>query len=96
MNDLLIYGAIIFCILLQTFAGYKKNKIVGLILPILFIFFMVFLIFSGNFEINIKNIIIPLLVLLALGSIYDSSAKSHDKKLKKELEKMKAKDMKDK
>lgn len=96
MTNFLIYGATIFCIFLQTFAGYKKNKILGSILPILFILFITFLIFSGNFEFNLQNIIIPLLVLLALGSIYDNASKNKNKKLKKELEKMKAKDIKDK
>lgn len=77
----------------QHFFGYLKNKYLGAILPILLLGSVAFFIYKGTFEFTFRDIIIPLFGLFVLFGMYQSGKASKDKKIAKELEKMKAKDI---
>lgn len=88
--ELLIIVAVI---AIQTFCGYIGNKYLGSILPIIFLGFVGFFLYKGTLGFNFKDIIMPFLGLLTLVMIYEGGKETKKSKIKKELEKMKAKDI---
>lgn len=54
---------------------------------------VVYIVISGHWNLSLKNILIPFVGLIALICMYEGGKESKKKKLTKELEKMKAKDI---
>ena len=93
MNNILELLLIIFVIAFQTLSGYLGKKYLGAILPIIFSGLVVYIVIRGQLDFSFKNILIPFVGLVALICMYESGKESKKKKLEKELEKMKAKDI---
>lgn len=93
MSNLVEVLIMIVVIGFQTFCGYIRNKYLGSILPVIFLSFIVFFLFKGALAFNFKDIILPLIGTLALLMIYQGGKEAKQNKVKKELEKMKAKDI---
>ncbi len=72
---------IIIAIVLQYLFGYLKNPYLGSIVPILSIILVIYLFTKGTMDLNVKNILMPIIGLSAMGFLY-SDGKS--KRLKKE------------
>lgn len=60
----------IIVIAVQSFAGYRHNKYLGLVLPILFIGSIVYLTLTGRYVLNLSNILMPIVVLIVLIGVY--------------------------
>ncbi|MEO2553532.1 hypothetical protein [Enterococcus casseliflavus] len=76
----------------QSFAGYLGNKYVGAILPVVFSLIVISLFVTGKLTVSFRDILMPFVGLFALLGIYESADQSKKAKIKKEMEKMKAKD----
>ncbi|MBE9909365.1 hypothetical protein [Enterococcus casseliflavus] len=76
----------------QSFAGYLGNKYLGAILPIVFSLIVIYLFLTGNLTFSFKDILMPFVGLFVLIGMYESADQSKKAKIKKEMEKMKAKD----
>ncbi|WP_342630402.1 hypothetical protein [Lactococcus lactis] len=88
--ELLLVVAII---AFQTFCGYIGNKYLGMVFPLTFIGFVLFFLSQGALDFNFKDIIMPFFGPLILAFVYDGGKQTRKKKIKKELDKMKAKDI---
>ncbi|MQW23958.1 MULTISPECIES: hypothetical protein [unclassified Lactococcus] len=96
MTDILIILIIVAVICFQTFAGYKNKKILGSVLPLVYIGLVIFFLFKGLLTWSIRDVTFSILGPLLLMSIYSGGKEAHNKKQKKEIEKMKAKDISNK
>lgn len=85
---LIIIGVIGF----QTFSGHIGNKYLGSILPLVFTGIILYIVVSGHFSLSFRDILMPVIGYLALFAIYESAKESKKSKIRKEIEKMKAKD----
>ncbi|KAA9179866.1 hypothetical protein F6X86_03710 [Enterococcus durans] len=93
MTNILELLLIVFVIAFQTLSGYLGKKYLGAILPVIFSGLVVYIVISGHWNLSLKNILIPFVGLIALICMYEGGKESKKKKLTKELEKMKAKDI---
>lgn len=93
MGNLIELLIIVVIIGFQTFSGYIGNKYLGSILPIIFLGFVGFFLFKGALGFNFKDIIMPFLGFFILVMIYEGGRETKKNKVKKELDKMKAKDI---
>ena len=93
MGNLLELLLVVAIIAFQTFCGYIGNKYLGMVLPLTFIGFVLFFLSQGALGFNFKDIIMPFFGPLILAFIYDGGKQTRKKKIKKELDKMKAKDI---
>lgn len=66
----------------QTFAGYRGNKYLGLILPILFIEIVFYIFLKGTLTFSLRDILIPLVGILSLAMIYERANKARQLKRK--------------
>lgn len=57
-------------IAVQSFAGYRHNKYLGMILPILFVGSVIYLIAVGRYNLSFTNILMPIVVLIGLIGVY--------------------------
>lgn len=89
---LLIMGLTLLVIGVQSLFGYKKWKAAGWVLPLTLLGFVLYCAFRGLMKFNVRDILMPLLGLLALGMLWQRGADRAEQKRQKELEKMKAKD----
>ncbi|MDT2861308.1 hypothetical protein [Lactococcus lactis] len=96
MDNLIGILIVIAIIAFQTFCGYIGNRYLGMILPLIFIGFVIFFFFKGTLGFNFKDIVMPFFGPLILALTYDGGKRSRKDKIKKELEKMKAKDISNK
>ena len=92
MSNFLEIGIVIAVIGIQTFSGYLGNKYLGAILPIVFSLIVIYLFITGKLTVSFRDILMPFVGLFALLGIYESADQSKKAKIKKEMEKMKAKD----
>lgn len=93
MGNLLELLLVVAIIAFQTFCGYIGNKYLGMILPLTFLGFVLFFLSQGALSFNFKDIIMPFFGPLILAFTYDGGKQARKKKIKKELDKMKAKDI---
>ncbi|CEN28172.1 MULTISPECIES: hypothetical protein [Pseudolactococcus] len=93
MSNVIEIVSIIVVIGFQTFCGYIKNKYLGSILPIMFILFIGYFLFEGSLAFNFRDIIMPFIGTFTLLMIYQGGKEAKENKIKKELDKMKAKDI---
>ncbi len=93
MSSLLEIVMIVAVIALQTFAGYIGNKYMGAVLPIVFTGIVVYLFISGNLTLSFSDIFMPIIGPLVLIGIYESGKESKKKKVEKEMDKMRARDI---
>ncbi|ODJ53359.1 hypothetical protein BFR40_01725 [Brochothrix thermosphacta] len=77
----------------QTFSGRIGNKYLGSILPIIFIGFIIYSFVIVQLNFSFKDLFMSFLGLTVLASMYAGGVEAKKKKLKKELDKMKAKDI---
>ena len=77
---------------LQTFLGYRGNKYLGAILPVLFCGAVIFLFVRGYLSFSFKDMLMPLIGFLSLIAVYERANQSRKAKIKTEMEKMKAQD----
>lgn len=73
--------SLIVVIALQYLFGYLKNPYLGVILPILSIILVIYLISKGTMDLNMKNILMPIIGLSAMGFLWNDGK---TKRLKKE------------
>ncbi|MFQ3843374.1 hypothetical protein AABD41_01850 [Staphylococcus pseudoxylosus] len=88
--------AILYAVLLaiQYFLSRTGNKIVGAIVPIIFVIILIYLYLTEKLGLNIwGTIIFGVIGLLFLLGQWDSAQKDNKKKMKKELDKMEGKDL---
>ncbi|MBM2658997.1 hypothetical protein [Staphylococcus pseudoxylosus] len=88
--------AILYAVLLaiQYFLSRTGNKIVGAIVPIIFVIILIYLYLTEKLGLNIwGTIILGVIGLLFLLGQWDSAQKDNKKKMKKELDKMEGKDL---
>ncbi|WP_411848019.1 hypothetical protein [Staphylococcus pseudoxylosus] len=79
---------------IQYFLSRTGNKIVGVIVPIIFVIVLIYLYLTGKLGLNIWGaIIFGVIGLLFLLGQWDSAQKDNKKKMKKELDKMEGKDL---
>ncbi|MFD2391345.1 hypothetical protein ACK4CS_08895 [Enterococcus gallinarum] len=93
MSNLMEILIIIAVIAFQTLSGYIGNKYMGAILPLIFSGLVIYIILSGNLNLSVRNVLMPIIGLVALICIYEGGKESKKKKTIKEMEKMKAKDI---
>lgn len=97
MNILAILSpAIFYAVLLaiQYFLSRTGNKIVGAIVPVIFVIVLIYLYLSEKLALNIWGaIIFGVIGLLFLLGQWDSAQKDNKKKTKKELDKIEGKDL---
>lgn len=97
MNILAILSpAIFYAVLLaiQYFLSRTGNKIVGAIVPVIFVIVLIYLYLSEKLALNIWGaIIFGIIGLLFLLGQWDSAQKDNKKKTKKELDKIEGKDL---
>ncbi|EOK14526.1 hypothetical protein [Enterococcus faecalis] len=93
MDNIVDYVVIIAVIAFQTFAGRIGNRYLGAILPIVFLGFVLYFLVSGNLSLSFKDIVMPVIGTISLICIYAGGEEYRNKKIRKELEKMKAKDL---
>ncbi len=93
MNNSLELLLIVFVIAFQTFAGYLGKIYLGVILPIILGGLVIYFIINNQLTFSFKDIVLPIVGLTALIGLYEGGKESKKKKLAKELEKMKAKDL---
>lgn len=79
-------------IVLQTYFGYIRSRILGAILPIASILIFIYLLYKGILEFNLITVILPLVGLFSLTGLWQSGKNKKDIKEKNEIDKMKAKD----
>ncbi|MEB7755822.1 hypothetical protein NGB23_01635 [Staphylococcus xylosus] len=88
--------AILYAVLLaiQYFLSRTGNKIVGAIVPVIFVIVLIYLYLSEKLALNIWGaIIFGIIGLLFLLGQWDSAQKDNKKKTKKELDKIEGKDL---
>ena len=88
--------AILYEVLLaiQYFLSRTGNKIVGAIVPVIFVIVLIYLYLSEKLALNIWGaIIFGIIGLLFLLGQWDSAQKDNKKKTKKELDKIEGKDL---
>lgn len=88
--------AILYAVLLaiQYFLSRTGNKIMGAIVPIIFVIILIYLYLTEKLGLNIwGTIIFGVIGLLFLLGQWDSAQKDNKKKMKKELDKMEGKDL---
>ncbi|MGW7975772.1 hypothetical protein BU116_10685 [Staphylococcus xylosus] len=97
MNNLAILSpAIFYAVLLaiQYFLSRTGNKIVGAIVPVIFVIVLIYLYLSEKLGLNIwVAIIFGIIGLLFLLGQWDSAQKDNKKKTEKELDKIEGKDL---
>lgn len=93
MSNLITILGIVAVIAFQDFSGRIGNRYLGAILPIVFAGFVFFFLFTGELGLNFKDILMPFIGEIALIGAYTSGEESRKKKMNKELERMKAKDI---
>ncbi|EGO8836903.1 hypothetical protein D7L35_13640 [Enterococcus faecalis] len=93
MNNLIEVLIVIGIIAFQTLSGYIGNKYMGAILPLIFSGLVIYIIVAGDLNLSLKNVLMPIIGLVALICIYEGGKESKKKKTVKEMEKMKAKDI---
>lgn len=76
----------------QYLFGYKNWKLLGLVLPVLFMGFVAYCFSRGIMTLSARDIFIPVIALLVLGSAYQRGCNKAKSKQDKELERMKAQD----
>ena len=70
-----------------------SNIIWQVITPLIFSGLVIYIILSGNLNLSVRNVLMPIIGLVALICIYEGGKESKKKKTIKEMEKMKAKDI---
>jgi O-antigen/teichoic acid export membrane protein len=88
--------AIFYAVLLaiQYFLSRTGNKIVGAIVPVIFVIVLIYLYLTEKLGLNIWGaIIFGIIGLLFLLGQWDSAQKDKKKKMEKELDKMEGKDL---
>ncbi|MEC5300195.1 MULTISPECIES: hypothetical protein [Staphylococcus] len=88
--------AILYAVLLaiQYFLSRTGNKIVGAIVPVIFVIVLIYLYLTEKLGLNIWGaIIFGVIGLLFLLGQWDSAQKDKKKKMEKELDKMEGKDL---
>ena len=88
--------AILYAVLLaiQYFLSRTGNKIVGAIVPVIFVIVLIYLYLTEKLGLNIWGaIIFGIIGLLFLLGQWDSEQKDKKKKMEKELDKMEGKDL---
>ncbi|WP_426703731.1 hypothetical protein [Staphylococcus shinii] len=88
--------AIFYAVLLaiQYFLSRTGNKIVGAIVPVIFVIVLIYLYLTEKLGLNIWGaIIFGVIGLLFLFGQWDSAQKDKKKKMEKELDKMEGKDL---
>ncbi|WP_440858033.1 hypothetical protein [Staphylococcus shinii] len=88
--------AILYAVLLaiQYFLSRTGNKIVGAIVPVIFVIVLIYLYLTEKLGLNIWGaIIFGIIGLLFLLGQWDSAQKDKKKKMEKELDKMEGKDL---
>ncbi|KRN97759.1 hypothetical protein [Companilactobacillus kimchiensis] len=70
MIELIGFILTILIVAFQSFAGYKHNKYLGMILPVIFIGSIIYLMAAGRFELTTRNIVMPIVGLVALIGLY--------------------------
>ncbi|WP_440857359.1 hypothetical protein [Staphylococcus shinii] len=88
--------AILYAVLLaiQYFLSRTGNKIVGAIVPVIFVIVLIYLYLTEKLGLNIwGTIIFGIIGLLFLLGQWDSAQKDKKKKMEKELDKMEGKDL---
>lgn len=95
MSNLIEIAVIIAVIGWQHFTGYLKNKYLGALLPIIFTATVLFFLFKGQLHLNFSDIVMPIFGLVVLLGMYTDGSHSKEKKVQRELEKMKATDLSD-
>lgn len=93
MSNLITILGIVAVIAFQDFSGRIGNRYLGAILPIVFAGFVLFFLFTGKLGLNFKDVLMPFIGEIALIGAYTSGEESRKKKMNKELERMKAKDI---
>lgn len=93
LSTILTILGVIAVIAFQDFSGRIGNRYLGAILPIIFACFVFFFLFTGRLGLNFRDITMPFIGEIALIGTYTSGEESKRKKLNKELDKMKAKDI---
>lgn len=93
LAEVVIVIVIVVAIILQTLCGYIGNKYLGTILPLCFLGLVGVFLFKGVLGFNFRDITMPLLIFIFLLARYEAGKKSKTKRIKRELEKMKAKDI---
>ncbi|MBM6637833.1 hypothetical protein [Staphylococcus xylosus] len=87
-----ILYAVLFAI--QYFLSRTGNKIVGAIVPVIFVIVLIYLYLSEKLALNIWGaVIFGIIGLLFLLGQWDSAQKDNKKKTKKELDKIEGKDL---
>lgn len=92
MTTILIVTCTALVIGIQYLFGYKKWKPLGILLPILLIGFVVYCFLQGRLTLSVRDILMPLLGLLALASSFQRGYDKAKSNQAKELERMKAQD----
>ena len=92
MSSFLLILFIVALIAFQSFAGYKQNKYLGAIIPVVFCAIVLYLMVMTDYHWNFRNIVMPMIGLVSFIGIYNAGSESKKKKLQQELDKMKAKD----
>ena len=77
---------------LQYYFVYRDYKKLGMILPVIFIGLVIYFIIKGTMTFSVRDILMPLLVLLTLAGVWNNGYEKKQKAINKELDKMKAKD----
>ena len=76
----------------QYYFGYRDYKKLGWVLPLIFIGLVIYFIIKGTMEFSVRDILMPILVLFMLAGVWSDGYERKQKKINKELDKMKAKD----
>ncbi|MEB6045024.1 hypothetical protein NGH72_01075 [Staphylococcus pseudoxylosus] len=91
LSPVILYAVLL---AIQYFLSRTGNKIVGVIVPIIFVIVLIYLYLTGKLGLNIWGaIIFGVIGLLFLLGQWDSAQKDNKKKMKKELDKMEGKDL---
>jgi hypothetical protein len=82
LNTFLIILLIIVVGSLQMWFGFKKQAILGTILPVILILFVIYFMVKGVMALSFRDIVAPVLGLLGLIAIYVRGEKMADTKQK--------------
>ncbi|KXT59256.1 hypothetical protein [Lactococcus sp. DD01] len=93
MSNLINIIIIITVISVQTIFGKLGNRYLGAILPLAFAGAVLYFLFTGKLEFSFQDIVMPFIGEITLIGIYAVAEDSRKSKLKKQLDKMKAKDI---
>lgn len=92
LSTILLFLCTVLVMGLQHLFGYKNWKPLGWLLPVLLIGFVVYCFVQGKMTLSIRDIIMPLIGLLVLGSAYERGRQKANKRQNAEIERMKAQD----